>query len=596
MLAPGEEGVRSALHAAAATLPHLRRGLTRESAGKAIGHLHALTQAAGVMIDAGGEVLAADGLPAAGATGCRTPSGSRSCSGPDPYGHTVVAPLVVQGERIGRLAAFYGTERRLRPEDTRVVSEVACAGLARRSSCRSLAAQEERLAQAELRALRAQISPHFIYNALAAVANSIHTRPEEARELLTEFAEFTRYAFRGNRSYVTLADELHYVEKYLRLEQARFGDRLDVRVSVAPEVLTAVVPVLSMQPLVENAVRHGVESATGPCRVEILGADLDADVELTVKDGGAGMTAEEAAAALDGRGAGIGLANVHARLQSTFGPEYGLEVESAPASGTVVRMLVPKFRAARVSARGAPVTLRVLAVDDERPALDDLARVLRAQPAVTDVDTAASGEEALHALAGEHYDAVFLDVRMPGLDGVELARVLRRFASPPALIFVSAYESAAVEAFELRALDYLLKPVSRRGWPRRSRGSTSRPPTTRRTRSRSTRPAAARAWCGATTCSTCRRTATTCAWSRADGRFLVRGTLGEIERRWAPHGFHRVHRRFLVNLRSAAEVRPQLNGTALLILADGAELPIARREVAELRRRLRSMSRLPSST
>ena len=98
----------------------------------------------------------------------------------------------------------------------------------------ALAAQEERLAQAELRALRAQISPHFIYNALAAVANSIHTRPEEARELLTEFAEFTRYAFRGNRSYVTLADELHYVEKYLRLEQARFGDRLDVRVSVAP--------------------------------------------------------------------------------------------------------------------------------------------------------------------------------------------------------------------------------------------------------------------------------------------------------------------------------------------------------------------------
>ena len=103
---------------------------------------------------------------------------------------------------------------------------------------------------------------------------------------------------------MTLADELHYVEKYLRLEQARFGDRLDVRVSVAPEVLTAVVPVLSMQPLVENAVRHGVESAVGPCRVEILGADLDTDVELTVKDGGAGMTAEDAAAALAGRGDG----------------------------------------------------------------------------------------------------------------------------------------------------------------------------------------------------------------------------------------------------------------------------------------------------
>ncbi|MBE2318540.1 histidine kinase [Solirubrobacter sp. CPCC 204708] len=359
VLAPGEEGVRAALHAAAATLPHLRKGLTRESAGKAIGHLHALTQAAGVLIDDGETVLAADGLPAE----TRHVSLKRDCpslgnaldwlpdssrvevhSGPAPFGNTVVAPLMVGGERIGRLAAFYGPERRLRPEDTRVVSEVA-ALVSAQVELSVLAEQEERLAQAELRALRAQISPHFIYNALAAVANSIHTKPEEARELLTEFAEFTRYAFRGNRSYVTLADELHYVEKYLRLEQARFGDRLDVRVSVAPEVLTAVVPVLSMQPLVENAVRHGVEKAVGPCRVEILGADLDTDVELTVRDGGAGMDAEAADAALHGRAGGIGLANVHARLQSTFGPEYGLEVESTPGQGTVVKMLVPKFRA-----------------------------------------------------------------------------------------------------------------------------------------------------------------------------------------------------------------------------------------------------------
>ena len=72
----------------------------------------------------------------------------------------------------------------------------------------------------------------------------------------------------------------------------------------------------------------------------------------------------------------------------------------------------------------------------------------------------------------------------------------------------------------------------------------------------------------------------------AENRYLVRGTLNEIERRWAPHGFHRVHRRFLVNLRRAAEVRPQLNGTAIVVMRDGAELPIARRQVGDLRRRL----------
>src|SRR4051812_16285122 len=124
----------------------------------------------------------------------------------------------------------------------------------------------------------------------------------------------------------------------------------------------------------------------------------------------------------------------------------------------------PDGRAARCHvARGSAgrVSLRVLAVDHERPALDGLARILRAQPSITAVDTAESDQEALHALAGEHYDAVFLGVRAPRLGGIGLARLLRRFASPPALIFVSGCASAAVEAFELRALDYLIEPVSR---------------------------------------------------------------------------------------------------------------------------------------
>jgi DNA-binding LytR/AlgR family response regulator len=230
----------------------------------------------------------------------------------------------------------------------------------------------------------------------------------------------------------------------------------------------------------------------------------------------------------------------------------------------------------------------VLAVDDERPALDDLARVLRAQPAVATVDTAASGEEALVALTGARYDAVFLDVRMPGLDGVELARVLRRFASPPALIFVSAYESAAVEAFELRALDYLLKPVSRARVAEALARITDKPADDAPDTLAVDVPGGGTRLIRRDDVVYLQAHGDYVRVVTADGRFLVRTTLGEIERRWAPHGFHRVHRRFLVNLHRAVEVRPQLNGTALLYLADGAELPIARREVAELRRRLRS--------
>jgi DNA-binding LytR/AlgR family response regulator len=109
------------------------------------------------------------------------------------------------------------------------------------------------------------------------------------------------------------------------------------------------------------------------------------------------------------------------------------------------------------------VTLKLLAVDDELPALEDLVRMLEASPSVENVESAASAEEALVSLGdGDDIDAVFLDVRMPGLDGLELARVLRRFERPPAVVFVSAFDDAAVSAFELAALDYLVKPVSRR--------------------------------------------------------------------------------------------------------------------------------------
>ena len=106
--------------------------------------------------------------------------------------------------------------------------------------------------------------------------------------------------------------------------------------------------------------------------------------------------------------------------------------------------------------------LTILAVDDERTQLEDLARLLRSFPSVEDVECASDGHAALMMASTERYDAIFLDVRMPDIDGLELGRVLRRFASPPQLVFVSAYDNAAVDAFELRALDYLRKPVSRR--------------------------------------------------------------------------------------------------------------------------------------
>jgi two-component system LytT family sensor kinase len=348
------QAMQAALHAATATLPHLRRGLSEETAAKAVPHLRALTGAVALAITDRERVLAVDGAGAVREFAGRPFAGlfeegrdDRVHVDPRPglaeleLGGTIVAPLMVREVRIGSLAAFYEEERRIRPEDTRVMTDAASL-VAAQLELAAVADQEERLAEAELRALRAQISPHFIYNALAAVASFIHTKPDTARELLTEFADFTRYAFSRERPYVTLADELHYVEKYLNLQRARFGERLRVRLEVAPEILPAVVPVLSLQPIVENAVRHGVEEGAGD--IEIVGSDLGIDARVTVRDHGRGMTDEEVDAALGGRSSGIGLVNVHRRLQTSFGPEYGLTIDSRPGAGTTVALTVPKFR------------------------------------------------------------------------------------------------------------------------------------------------------------------------------------------------------------------------------------------------------------
>ncbi|HEX3615239.1 MAG TPA: histidine kinase [Solirubrobacteraceae bacterium] len=350
--------MQTALHAANGMLPDLRRGLSEDSARKVTEHLRTLTQASAVALGDRTHVLAFEGVGHdhhhAGDQLIRITAPAREdrlhvesqikCEQRDcPLGPAVAAPLLVAGELVGSFVALYTRGHRITPNDTRTVAEAASL-VSAQLELKAMDEQAERLARAELRALRAQISPHFVYNALAAIAGYIHSKPEEARELLTEFAEFTRYAFRGQRPYVTLADELNYVEKYLRLERARFGDRLDVRLQVDPDVLPAVVPVLSLQPLVENAVRHGVEKR-GFGRIEIVGRHIDADVELRVTDDGVGMDAERAATVLAGQGGGVGIANVQARLQSIFGPGYGLEIASEPDHGTTVTMTLPKFRA-----------------------------------------------------------------------------------------------------------------------------------------------------------------------------------------------------------------------------------------------------------
>ena len=353
-----EAAMQAALHAATTTLPHLRKGLTARNAERAVPHLRALTGAAAIALADTRAVLAIDGegrdqvrpgdllsrlLERAGDDRLhivpRLVSSDPTC----PLRSAVLAPLVAQGKRIGTLIAFYRGVGRPSHHELRVVQEAASL-VSAQVELSLVSAQEERVAQAELRALRAQISPHFIYNALAAVAGDIHARPEEARDLLTDFAEFTRYLFRDGRSYVTLGEEIEHVERYLRLEQARFRDGLHVMVDVPAETLGTVVPAMSVQPLVENAVRHGVERRAGRGRVAISARIVGGDVELRVSDDGIGIAPQRLEAVLAGAGGGIGVSNVDSRLRATFGERYALRIESDLSEGTTAVMTVPNLR------------------------------------------------------------------------------------------------------------------------------------------------------------------------------------------------------------------------------------------------------------
>jgi two-component system LytT family sensor kinase len=346
------------LHTASRAAPSLREGLTPAGAERAVRHLRVLLGTTAVALTDCSRVLAVDGPSHDHAEAAleharevlqsgRTALLGRSdlgCSVPEcRAGCAVVCPLVDGEVVVGALVAYArGRSATL----VRAVEEVA-GWVSGQLELGSAEAARRMLMEAELRALRAQISPHFVYNSLTAIASFTRTDPDRARDLLLEFADFTRYALRGGE-YASIADEIRNTERYLVLEQARFGERLRVSLRVAPEVLPIAVPYLVVQPLVENAVRHGLNREGGHVTVSITVADIGRDALLTVEDDGVGAEPSTIMAALDGadagaRGGAVGLGNVDARLRHVYGDEYGLVIETAPSLGTKVTFRVPKF-------------------------------------------------------------------------------------------------------------------------------------------------------------------------------------------------------------------------------------------------------------
>jgi LytS/YehU family sensor histidine kinase len=234
-----------------------------------------------------------------------------------------------------------------------IVAISHAAAFYREAQVRTLRAStlEARLAQAKLEALQRQLHPHFLFNTLNAISALMHRDVEAADEMLARLSDLLRMALdqRGMQE-IPLKDELEFVEKYLEIEQARFGERFSVTVDVAPETLDAVVPNLVLQPLVENSVRHAVSTRLEPTHVEIRAQRIEDILQLQVCDDGPGLPGVSAKPSR-----GVGLANTRSRLEQMYGQAQRMEFSRPAApSGLIVTIEIP-FRVQQPEALPEPV-------------------------------------------------------------------------------------------------------------------------------------------------------------------------------------------------------------------------------------------------
>jgi DNA-binding LytR/AlgR family response regulator len=243
-----------------------------------------------------------------------------------------------------------------------------------------------------------------------------------------------------------------------------------------------------------------------------------------------------------------------------------------------------------------------LVVDDETPALDELSYLLRTNFPIDPVHAAQNVSDALRHLQERRYDVVFLDVRMPELNGIELGNVLRRFAAPPAIVYVTAYEEYAVRAFDIGARDYLLKPVSRA----RLRTALERAlgPLAATGRAPGAGPPSGDDPSDLIAVETAGRTRfisrEQVRWAEAEGDYvrlhtadggahLVRIPISHLEERWTASGFIRIHRSYLVSFKHITEF--SVTGSVHTVVVGGRSLPVSRRHVRDVRDRILRVGR-----
>lgn len=253
----------------------------------------------------------------------------------------IIVPLKEEDKVIGTLKLYKDEENSI----TKVETELAL-GLGLIFSTQielgKIDYQAELLAKSELKALQAQINPHFLFNAINTIIYLIRTEPDKARNLLLHLGNYFRNNLQQGVNEVDLFKEIENINSYLEIEKARFKDKLNVIYDI-PEDINCTLPPLILQPIVENAVKHGILEKVEGGTVLIRAVDLNWATELIVKDDGVGMSKEQLSSLFKENDIKkIGLKNVNDRLMTKYGAKYGLKIESKLNKGTTVKMLIPK--------------------------------------------------------------------------------------------------------------------------------------------------------------------------------------------------------------------------------------------------------------
>ncbi|WP_079477143.1 sensor histidine kinase [Halobacillus salinus] len=356
---------QKALKLAESTISYLRKGLTEDSAKKVCQIIYDEVQVSAISMTDDHKILAhvgqADDHHQSGehiqtkATKQVIELGEMVVAGHDdinckhedcPLGAAVIAPLKRRKEVVGTLKFYVRSEKEVSNVLLELIQGLS-ALLGQQLEIAEAEKAQELAREAEVKALQAQVNPHFLFNSLNVTVSLIRTQPDRARSLLIALSKFFRQNLGATtKKWTSLEEELKHVKSYLLIEETRFVDKLHVTYDIDEEVLSARIAPLTLQPLVENCIKHGIKDRDGDCEIRIMMKKDSEGVRISVVDNGSGITKTRLEGLGDQevdskKGTGLGLYNVNSRLRHMHGTKAKLQIESEEGKGTTISFVIP---------------------------------------------------------------------------------------------------------------------------------------------------------------------------------------------------------------------------------------------------------------